>query len=113
MTQPIGQGVPSAKMPTAAAPTMPLIFVWCYTSAVLVFLRMREAKRVTDPANGDAEDSRIVRYTLFSGAVWGAIIAALMLSSGAEHDLLLGVLAAAILCVGALLHSSFPVASPL
>ena len=24
---------------------MPLVFVWCYTSAVLIFIRMREARR--------------------------------------------------------------------
>ncbi len=92
-------------------PTMPLIFVWTYTSAVLVFIRIREARRRIAPADGPAEDKRIVRYTLFSGAIWGAIIAALMISSGSEHDLLLGILAAAILCVGALLNSSYPVAS--
>ena len=92
-------------------PTMPLVFVWTYTSAVLVFIRMREAKRAETVTDGPAEEARIVRYTLFSGVLWGAIIAALMMSSGAQHTLLLGVLTAAILCVGALLNSSFPIAS--
>lgn len=91
--------------------TMPLVFVWTYTSAVLVFIRMREAKRDSTVIDGHAEERRIVRYTLFSGALWGTIIAALMISSGVQHNLLLGVLTAAILCVGALLNSSFPVAS--
>ena len=90
---------------------MPLVFVWCYTSAVLIFIRIREARRTENQLPGAVEDGRIVRYTLFSGAVWGGIICALIASSGPEHFLLLGVFTAAILCVGALLHSSFPVAS--
>ena len=94
-----------------AEPTMPLVFVWCYTAAVLVFIRVREAKRSGTDENSTAEDNRIVRYTILSGAVWGAIIAALLASSDAEHGMVLGVLTAAILCVGALLHSSYPVAS--
>jgi len=91
-------------------PIMPIVFVWCYTSAVLVFLRFRESSR---PPTGDGvkEDAKIIRYTLASGAVWGLIIWALIASSGPEHLLLLGVLTASILCVGALLHSSFPIAS--
>jgi diguanylate cyclase (GGDEF)-like protein/PAS domain S-box-containing protein len=93
-----------------AEPIMPIVFVWCYTSAVLVFLRFREGRR--PPVKGDAkEDARILRYTLASGAVWGLIIWALIASSGPEHLLLLGVLTASVLCVGALLHSSFPTAS--
>ena len=92
-------------------PTMPLVFVWTYTSAVLVFIRMREAKRSALITDGVAEENRIVRYTLFSGALWGGIIAALMMSSGPQLTLLLGVLTAAVLCVGALLNSSFPAAS--
>jgi diguanylate cyclase (GGDEF)-like protein/PAS domain S-box-containing protein len=91
-------------------PIMPIVFVWCYTSAVLVFLRFRESRR--PPQNdGAQEDAKIIRYTLASGAVWGLIIWALIASSGPEHLLLLGVLTASILCVGALLHSSFPIAS--
>ena len=86
---------------------MPLVFVWCYTSAVLIFIRIREARRTENQLPGAVEDGRIVRYTLFSGAVWGGIICALIASSGPEHYLLLGVFTAAILCVGALLHSSF------
>ena len=92
-------------------PTMPLVFVWTYTSAVLVFLRMREAKRGATSDDGPAEERRIIRYTLFSGALWGAIIAALMMSASPQHTLLLGVLTAAVLCVGALLNSGFPLAS--
>jgi diguanylate cyclase (GGDEF)-like protein len=92
-------------------PAMPLVFVWTYTSAVLVFIRTRESRRVENGADGAAEELRIKRHTLFSGALWGAIIAALMMSSGPENTLLLGVLTAAILCVGALLNSSFPSAS--
>jgi diguanylate cyclase (GGDEF)-like protein len=92
-------------------PAMPLVFVWCYTSAVLIFIRMREARRPDGQLDGAVEDGRIVRYTLLSGARWGTLIAGLIASSGAEHDLLLGVFTAAILCVGALLHSSFPAAS--
>ncbi len=90
---------------------MPLVFVWCYTSAVLVFLRLREARRPAGKLDGRIDDARIVRYTLLSGALWGAMIAVLIASSGAEHAMLLGVFTAAILCVGALLHSSFPMAS--
>ncbi len=92
-------------------PAMPLAVVWCYTSAVLIFIRLREARRPEGEIDGRIEDGRIVRYTLFSGALWGAIIAALIASSGPGQDLLLGLFTAAILCVGALLHSSFPVAS--
>lgn len=92
-------------------PAMPLVFVWCYASAVLVFIRIREARRAPLAGEGEAEDRRIVTYTLCSGALWGAIIAALVASSGPEHHMLLGVLTAAILCVGALLHSGFPAAS--
>ena len=90
---------------------MPMVFVWCYTSAVLVFIRTREAQRPAGQLDQNVEDGRIVRYTLLSGALWSSIIAVLIASSGAEHALLLGVFTAAILCVGALLHSSFPVAS--
>ncbi len=92
-------------------PTMPLVFVWTYTSAVLVFIRMREALRAKRVTDGAAEERHIKRYTLISGILWGAIIAALMMSSGPENTLLLGVLTAAILCVGALLNSSYPTAS--
>jgi diguanylate cyclase (GGDEF)-like protein/PAS domain S-box-containing protein len=91
-------------------PIMPIVFVWCYTSAVLVFLRFRESSR-KPLADGAKEDRKIIRYTLASGSVWGLIIWALIASSGPQHLLLLGVLTASILCVGALLHSSFPVAS--
>jgi diguanylate cyclase (GGDEF)-like protein len=94
-----------------SAPAMPLVFVWCYASAVLGFIRVREARRPPVPGTGVAEDRHIVSYTLLSGALWGAIIAALVASSGPEHHLLLGILTAAVLCVGALLHSGFPVAS--
>lgn len=94
-----------------AEPTMPLVFVWCYTAAVLIFIRVREAKRSGTGANSAGEDGRIVRYTILSGAVYGAIIAALMASSDTQHGVILGVLTAAILCVGALLHSSYPLAS--
>ena len=90
---------------------MPMVFVWCYTSAVLIFIRTREAQRPAGQFDQNVEDGRIVRYTLLSGALWSSIIAVLIASSGAEHALLLGVFTAAILCVGALLHSSFPIAS--
>lgn len=90
---------------------MPLVFVWCYTSAVLIFLRLRDSRASEQTASGKIADNRIVRYTLLSGAAWGLIIATLIASSGSEHDLLLGLFTAAILCVGALLHSSFPLAS--
>ena len=51
-----------------AEPTMPLVFVWCYTAAVLLFIRVRDAKRSGTDQNSAAEDNRIVRYTIFSGA---------------------------------------------
>ncbi len=90
---------------------MPLVFVWCYTSAVLVFLRIRDSRAPEVHVDAKTADDRIIRYTLLSGAAWGLIIAMLIASSGSEHDLLLGLFTAAILCVGALLHSSFPLAS--
>ncbi|MFZ4685530.1 MAG: putative bifunctional diguanylate cyclase/phosphodiesterase [Hyphomonadaceae bacterium] len=90
---------------------MPMVFVWCYTSAVLIFIRTREAQRPAGQFDQNVEDGRIVRYTLLSGALWSGMIAVIIASSGAEHALLLGVFTAAILCVGALLHSSFPIAS--
>jgi diguanylate cyclase (GGDEF)-like protein/PAS domain S-box-containing protein len=93
-----------------AEPIMPIVFVWCYTSAVLVLLRFREGHR-TAVSDGRKEDTKILRYTLASGAVWGLILWGLIGSSGPEHLLLLGVLTASVLCVGALLHSSFPAAS--
>jgi len=90
---------------------MPLVFVWCYTSAVLIFIRMREARRPAGQLDPKIEDGRIVRYTLLSGALWSGMIAVLIASGGAEHALLLGIFTAVMLCVGALLHSSFPIAS--
>ncbi len=90
---------------------MPLVFVWCYTSAVLIFIRMREARRPAGQLDAIIEDGRIVRYTLLSGVLWGGMIAVLVAASTEEHALLLGIFTAAILCVGALLHSSFPLAS--
>ena len=63
------------------------------------------------PPDGRKEDTKILRYTLASGAIWGLILWGLIGSSGPEHLLLLGVLTASVLCVGALLHSSFPLAS--
>ena len=107
-------GLLSAVILTAAfwdETTMPIVFVWSYTSAVLVFIRLREGKRSKAAKDSAEEDKRILRHTLASGGVWGVIIAALTASSGAEHTLLLGTLTASILCVGALLHSSFPLAS--
>ena len=92
-------------------PVMPLVFVWCYASAVLVFIRVREARRPVLPGQEKAEDTKIIAYTLFSGAFWGLIVAALVASSGQEQHLFLGILTAAILSVGAFLHSSFPIAS--
>ena len=68
---------------------MPLVFVWCYSSAVLIFIRVREARRPDGEIDGAIEDGRIVRYTLFSGALWGVIIAALIASSGPAHHMLL------------------------
>jgi diguanylate cyclase (GGDEF)-like protein len=95
--------------------TMPVVFVWCYASAVLVFMRVRENRkakgRVETPEEALKEDERIVRHTLATGLVWGMMIAALMTYSGAQDSMLLGVLTASVLCVGALLHSSFPKAS--
>jgi diguanylate cyclase (GGDEF)-like protein/PAS domain S-box-containing protein len=93
-----------------AEPIMPIVFVWCYTSAVLVLLRFREGNRKSS-GDGRREDTKILRYTLASGAIWGLILWGLIGSSGPEHLLLLGVLTASVLCVGALLHSSFPLAS--
>jgi diguanylate cyclase (GGDEF)-like protein/PAS domain S-box-containing protein len=89
---------------------MPIVFVWCYTSAVLVLLRFRETHRKA-ASDSRKDDNKILRYTLASGAVWGFILWGLIGSSGPEHLLLLGVLTASVLCVGALLHSSFPLAS--
>ncbi len=94
-----------------AKPAMPLIFVWCYASAVLVLLRVLEAKRRPDASDGAAQDMRIVRHTLASGGIWALVLCALIWFSGPEHLLLLGALTASILCVGALLHSSYPRAS--
>jgi diguanylate cyclase (GGDEF)-like protein/PAS domain S-box-containing protein len=94
-----------------AEPIIPIVFVWCYASAVLVLLRFREGHRKAAPADAKKEDNKILRYTLASGAVWGLILWGLIGSSGPEHLLLLGVLTASVLCVGALLHSSFPAAS--
>src|SRR5688572_3559272 len=47
-------------------PAMPLVFVWCYTSAVLIFIRVREARRPEGQLDARIEDGRIVRYTLLS-----------------------------------------------
>jgi diguanylate cyclase (GGDEF)-like protein/PAS domain S-box-containing protein len=105
-------GLLSAVVLTVALwsdPLMPIVFVWCYTSAVLVFLRFRESRRA--PLDGATEDRRILRYTLASGGVWGLILWALIAYSHVEHLLLLGVLTASTLCLGALLHSAFPIAS--
>ena len=94
------------------APVMPLVFVWSYTSAVLAFMRIRESQRYfANPNQIPADANIVVRNTLISGMAWGAIIAALIASSGAEHDVLLGVLTAGVICVGAFLNSSFPAAS--
>jgi diguanylate cyclase (GGDEF)-like protein/PAS domain S-box-containing protein len=94
------------------APVMPIIFVWSYASAVLAFMRIRESQKyLADRSRKLPETSTIVRNTIASGVVWGCIIAALIASSDAEHDVLLGVLTAGVICVGAFLHSSFPVAS--
>ena len=94
------------------APVMPLVFVWSYASAVLAFMRIRESQRYfANPNQIPADASSVVRNTLISGMAWGAIIAALIASSGAEHDVLLGVLTAGVICVGAFLNSSFPAAS--
>ena len=46
---------------------MPLVFVWCYTSAVLIFLRLRDSREPEQAIDGKIADGRIVRYTLFSG----------------------------------------------
>ena len=56
---------------------MPLVFVWCYTSAVLIFLRLRDRGAAEDQVDARTADNRLVRYTLFSGAAWGLIIAML------------------------------------
>jgi diguanylate cyclase (GGDEF)-like protein/PAS domain S-box-containing protein len=95
-------------------PMMPIVFVWCYSSAVLVFMRVRDSRRdaVKDgEGNGGKGESRILFHTLASGTVWGLILLALVASSGPQNLLLLGVLTASVLCVGAFLHSGYPVVS--
>ncbi len=93
-------------------PAMPLVFAWCYANAVLLMIRVREARRAARKIDdGEAQDRRIVAHTLLSGAVWGGIVAALMTTGAPSHQLLLGVLTGSILCVGALMHSTFTAAS--
>lgn len=94
------------------APAMPLVFVWSYASAVLAFMRIRDSRRYfANPSERHVDARIVVRNIFLSGGAWGAIIAALVASSRAEHDVLLGVLAAGVICVGAFLNSSFPLAS--
>jgi diguanylate cyclase (GGDEF)-like protein/PAS domain S-box-containing protein len=94
------------------APAMPLVFVWSYASAVLAFMRIRDSQRYfSNPARTSIDANVVIRNTVISGIGWGAIIAALIASSGAQHDVLLGVLTAGVICVGAFLNSSFPAAS--
>jgi diguanylate cyclase (GGDEF)-like protein len=94
------------------APVMPLVFVWSYASAVMAFVRLRGAQRYfSNPAETPVDANVIVRNTVIGGIGWGAIIAALIASSAAQHDVLLGVLTAGVICVGAFLNCSFPAAS--
>jgi diguanylate cyclase (GGDEF)-like protein/PAS domain S-box-containing protein len=94
------------------APVMPLVFVWSYASAVMALMRIRDSQRyLANPSSAPRDANLIVRNTIVSGMAWGAIIAALIASSGAQHDVLLGVLTAGVICVGAFLNSSFPIAS--
>jgi hypothetical protein len=94
------------------APVMPLVFVWSYASAVMAFMRISESQRYfASPTRTPIDAGVIIRNTIISGLGWGAIIAALIASSPAQHDVLLGVLTAGVICVGAFLNSSFPVAS--
>ena len=45
---------------------MPLVFVWCYASAVMVMIRIREARRAgktaETPESAAKEDDRIQRH---------------------------------------------------
>lgn len=80
------------------------------TGGALALSRIRAAGAAS---TGDVtvRTSWITRHTLISGFAWGGLITLLAASSGREHDLLLGVLAASVLCIGAYLHSAVPGAS--
>ncbi|MBI1359958.1 MAG: EAL domain-containing protein [Alphaproteobacteria bacterium] len=94
------------------APMMPLVFVWSYASAVMAFMRIRESRRYfANPSDIPPDAGEIIRNTIISGVAWGGIMAALIATSGAGHEVLLGVLTAGVICVGAFLNSSFPLAS--
>jgi len=95
-----------------AEAAMPLVFVWSYSSAVVAFLRIRDSRRYLSQPNAPTPDGRrVVLHMTGEGLVWGAIIAALLASTDGRHDVVLGVLTASVICVGAFLHSSFPLAS--
>ncbi len=94
------------------SPAMPLVFAWSCASAVAALIRIFENRRFLSASDAPAPDKdRIVRNTTFTGVVWGGILAALIASSSSHQDVMLGVVTAGIICLGAFLNSTFPLAA--
>jgi diguanylate cyclase (GGDEF)-like protein/PAS domain S-box-containing protein len=95
------------------APVMPVVLLWSSVSAVIAILGVRASRRffAGNGAKTAPPAFRIVRSTVITGSVWGAIITALVAYSNESHVVLLGVMTAGVICVGALLHSGYPAAS--
>jgi diguanylate cyclase (GGDEF)-like protein len=94
-----------------ASPVMPLVFVWVYASAVMAFIRMREA-RAFESGEAEAPPPRAIsRSIILSGLMWGGLICALMAVGSPSQRLLLGALAASLVCLGAFNHARYPRAS--
>ncbi len=91
-------------------PAMPVVSMWCAANGMLAVLRLRDSAREPPETLEDLHryEYTATRHTVISGAVWGVLLVALILSASVDRDWFLGVLATSVLCIGALLHASFP-----
>ena len=89
---------------------MPVVSMWCVASAILAAMRIRDSAREAPDTLEELNryEYTATRHTVISGAVWGVLLVALIVSTGGGQDWFLGVLATSVLFIGALLHASFP-----
>lgn len=87
-----------------------VIGVWATAGGALALGRIR-AGRAAMRDGGKSPTGWMVWHTVASGLVWGGLIALLAVYSSDDHAVVLGVLAASVLCVGAYLHAPLPAAS--
>jgi diguanylate cyclase (GGDEF)-like protein len=90
-------------------PALPAVGAWATAGGALALGWVRLGRR--SDTDGQRAKSWIFWHTVACGVVWGGLVALLAMFSGSEHSLVLGVLSASLLCIGAFMHAPLPAAS--